>query len=136
MEKLLLDSSVVVKWFSEEEKTREVVEIRDAHVKGRVEILVTPLLLCEIANALRYKPDYDLQRLRKAVSALYGLHLVVEEIDEELLARAGQIALEAGVTVYDALPVARAEGHQTICITADEQTQYNRLKGKYPVELL
>lgn len=31
---LAVDSSVAVKWFSEEEKTKEAVALRDAHVKG------------------------------------------------------------------------------------------------------
>jgi hypothetical protein len=35
------------------------------------------------------------------------------------------------------LPVAIAENKKTICITADEDTQYKRLQPKrYPVELL
>jgi hypothetical protein len=37
----------------------------------------------------------------------------------------------------DALPVAIAEQRQAVCITADEETQYRRLRTKgYPVELL
>jgi len=38
---------------------------------------------------------------------------------------------------YDALPVALAENKKTICITADEETQYKKLKLKdSPIELL
>jgi hypothetical protein len=49
----------------------------------------------------------------------------------------GEIAYEGKVTFYDALPVAIAENRKTICITADEETQYKKLKPKdFPIELL
>ncbi len=89
------------------------------HVEGGIEILTTPLLLCEVANALRYKPDYDPQKLVEAIGVLSGLHLITEEIDKELLIRAEQIAFGTGVIIYDALPVARVEKHGITCITAD-----------------
>ena len=48
-----------------------------------------------------------------------------------------EIAVDGNVTVYDAVPVALAELKQTVCITADAQTQYKKLKHKgYPVTLL
>ena len=57
---IVIDSSVVVKWFSEEEKSSEAVTLRNSHVEGRLLILLTtPFLTCEVANALRHKPDYD-----------------------------------------------------------------------------
>ena len=82
MERLSLDSSVVVKWFSEEEDTEKALRIRDAFVAGQLEIIVTQLLYCEVANALRYKPDYDSERLKRAVNALTNLHMRVVEIDQ------------------------------------------------------
>jgi len=56
---IVIDSSVVVKWFSEGEKSSEAVTLRNSHVEGRLILLTTPLLTCEVANALRHKPDYD-----------------------------------------------------------------------------
>ncbi len=56
---VVVDSSVAVKWFSQEDKTNEALALRDSHVRGLVTLLATPLPSCELANALRYKPDYD-----------------------------------------------------------------------------
>jgi len=136
MERLAVDSSVAVKWFSEEEDTDKALELRDAYVRGDVELIVTPLLYCEVANALRYKPDFGVERLKRAVEALFKLHMSIEEIDERILKRSAEIAFDGGVTIYDALPVAVAEKCGTVCITADERTQYSKLKEKYPVKLL
>ena len=54
---IVIDSSVAVKWFSEEEATSDALKLGDSHVEGRTTLITTPLLACELANALRYKPD-------------------------------------------------------------------------------
>lgn len=134
---VVVDSSVAVKWFSEEEATPHALELRDSHVKGRITLMTTPLLACELANALRYKPDYNKDRLTEAMNHFYNLHLYEAPIDAHLLSRSSEIAFKGNVTIYDAIPVALAVLKKTKCITADQDTQYAKLKPKgYPIELL
>ena len=134
---IVVDSSVVVKWFSEEVKTSEALALRNSHVEGSLSLLTTPLLVCEVANALRYKPDYDPERFDDAMSQLVKLHLDESLIDLQLISRAGEIAFKCGVTIYDAVPVALATLKKTKCVTADRDTQYTKIKPKnYPIELL
>jgi predicted nucleic acid-binding protein len=93
--------------------------------------------MCEVANALRYKPDYDAAKLDDAMRQLVKLHLDETVIDLELLSRSGEIAFRCGVTIYDALPVALAGLKKTKCVTGDRDTQYLKIKPKgYPIELL
>ncbi len=134
---VVIDSSVAVKWFSEEEATPHALELRDSHTKGHVTLITTPLLACELANALRYKPDYNKDRLAEAMNHFYKLHLYEAPIDSQLLSGSSEIAFRGNVTVYDAVPVALAVLRKTKCITADKDTQYAKLKPKgYPIELL
>ena len=136
MEKVVIDSSVAVKWFSAEEDTDKALKLRDKQVNNELELVATPLLMCEVANALRYKPDFDYNKLVKAIESLYKLHLRIEPLTEDLLSKGAEIAFEGDVTLYDAIPVALAELFGTSCITADDKTQYERLKHKYSVMLL
>ena len=136
MEKLSLDSSVIVKWFSQEEDTEKALRIRDAFVRGDVELFISSLAFYEVTNALRYKPDFDEHKLKRAVDSLFMLHLNVVEVNSDLLKRSAEIAYDGNVTIYDAVPVAIAELIDGVCVTADEKTQYNRLKDKYPIVLL
>jgi len=136
MEEVVIDTSVAVKWFSNEEDTDKALKLRDRHVNSQIELVVTPLLLCEVVNALRYKPDFDYKKLIKAIGSLYKLHIHIEPITEDLLIKGAEIAFEGDVTIYDAIPVALAELFKTFCITADEKTQYKNLKHKYPVKML
>jgi predicted nucleic acid-binding protein len=134
---IAIDFSVAVKWFSEEEKTAEALALRNAHVEGQLTLLTTSLLRCEVANALRYKPDYDTERFTDAMNHLLRLHLVENAIDLQLLVRSGEIAYKSNVTIYDAIPVALAILKKTKCVTADKETQYSKIKPKnYPIELL
>jgi predicted nucleic acid-binding protein len=134
---VVIDSSVAVKWFSEEEATPNALELRDSHTRGHTTLITTQLLACELANALRFKPDYNKDMLAEAMNQFYKLHLDEAPIDAQLLSRSSEIAFRGSVTIYDTIPVALAVLKKTKCITADEDTQYARLKPKgYPIELL
>jgi len=134
---IVLDSSVVVKWFSKETKSDEALKIIDSYIQGTAELIISEILICEVGNALRYKPDYDTTKWKIALTQLFNLSMNVIHLNENLTNRTGEIAYETKITFYDALPVALAENKKTVCITADEETQYKKLKPKgYPVELL
>ena len=131
------DSSVAVKWFSREEGSEGALALMEAHAGGRIELVVLELLFCEVANALRYNPRFDAGRLGDAIEQLFRLHMRIVPIDGELMRKAGEIAFDGKVTLYDALPVALAKMEGSTCVTADEGTKYARLKPNgYPIELL
>ncbi len=134
---IVLDSSVVVKWFSTETKSDEALKFLDSYVQGTVELAISEILICEVSNALRFKPDYDAAKWKTAITQLFNLSMNVIHLNENLTSRTGEIAYEGRITFYDALPVAIAENKKTICVTADEETQYKKLKPTgYPIELL
>jgi len=136
-QEIVVDSSVAVKWFSEEDDTDKALLLRDQHLKGARRVVASDLLYHEVSNALRFKRTYDEDRLNQAVESLFAFHLHTWPVDSTLLRRAATIAYKGSVTLYDAVPVALAGLRGTICITADEETQYKRLKERgYPVALL
>ena len=96
----------MVKWFSTEPKSDEALKLLDSYVQGSVELIVSEMLFCEVGNALRYKPDYDTQKWKTALTQLFNLHMNVTHLNEDLITRTGEIAYEEKVTFYDALPVA------------------------------
>ncbi len=133
----MIDSSVAVKWFSDEEETDKALAIMNQHVKGTRQLWVSDLLYHEVANALRYKPGYDETKLNRAVQSLFMLHLNTRPADAAILEKAAAIAYKGDVTIYDAVPVALAKLRKTICLTADENTQFKKLNAHgYPVALL
>jgi predicted nucleic acid-binding protein len=134
---IVLDSSVVVKWFSIEIKSVEALKFLDSYIQGSIELTIPEILFCEVGHALRYKPDYDTPKWKTALAQLFNLRMKVAHLTEDLIIRTGEIACDGKVTFYDALPVAIAEHKKAVCVTADEEAQYKKLQIKgYPIELL
>ena len=55
----VLDASVLIKCFSDEEFTDIALKLRDDFFHRNTELFVHDLLLYEISNALRYNPNFD-----------------------------------------------------------------------------
>ena len=72
----VLDASVVIKWFSEEEYTDVALKLRDDFSKGDVELVVLDLMLYEVSNALRYNPDFNETDVSEAVGTLYDIGIL------------------------------------------------------------
>lgn len=135
--KVVLDSSVLVKWFTKEEGSSSALEILDKLTEGSLLVVISDLTLYEVANALRYKPDFSSEEVKHCISSLLELELEVRELDEKLLSEIAEIAFDGEVTFYDAVPVGIARIEKIRCITADKKTQFVPLSRKgYPIRLL
>ena len=134
---VVLDSSVIVKWFTKEEGSLLALELLDSFTDGSLAILASELTFYEVSNALRYKPDFSSEEINRCVSHLLGLQFEIKKFDNTLLRETSRIAFDGGVTFYDAVPVAIAKIEKAHCITADRKTQFTPLSRKgYPIRLL
>ncbi|HIE31247.1 MAG TPA: PIN domain-containing protein [Methanosarcinales archaeon] len=52
----VLDASVVIKWFSEEEYTDIALKLRDDFFRGYTELVIPDLLLYELTYAPPFQP--------------------------------------------------------------------------------
>lgn len=121
-ETVVLDSSVVIKWFREREPLREqAVLVRQAYLEGKLKVFVPDLLFYEIANVLRYKSDLSREQVRLAVQTLFDMRLERLAVTPQLLQRAVEAAYACNVTIYDAIFVACAESVGGVLLTADEE---------------
>jgi len=126
---IVLDTSVVLKWFRrDEEGVEKALALRGAYLDGALGIAVPDLLLYELGNVLRYKPDLDGNKVTAAVESVLAMGLSWHAVAQKRLIRAVEIAFAYDVTVYDAVFVALAEELQADFITADEQL-VRRLSG-------
>ena len=133
---VVVDSSVLVKWFIPEPDSTLAMALRQAHMDGRIPIAVPDLALLEVANVLRYKfPAADEDTVRGSVRSLAQLGVRVVATAPELVASAIGVAYAASITVYDALFVALARDMGFELVTADLDLE-RRTRGKYRVRLL
>lgn len=124
----VVDASVLVKWFMEEEGRDRALALRQLHTSRRSAIFISELTFLEILNAIRYSPKSNEEDGAEALHVLQNLRLQVRPIDFDLLRKANVIAWAYRITIYDALYVALAEQVGYPLITADD-VMVKKMKG-------
>ncbi len=124
----VVDASVLVKWFMEEEDRDRALSLRELHTSGRSSLFVSELTFLEILNAIRYAPMANEEYVAEALHSLENLHLQVNPAAFDLILKANAIAWAYKFTIYDALYVALAEQLGYPLITSDD-TMVKKLKG-------
>jgi predicted nucleic acid-binding protein len=118
-EQFVVDASVIVKWFIREPDSEQALRLHDRYVKGEVQLHAPSLLEYEVLNALVHSRLFSLADLQDASRALlnYGIRLHV--LDEERARTTVSLAIESGITVYDASYLALARERGCRFVTAD-----------------
>lgn len=114
---VVVDASVVAKWYVPEREADVARALRDEFVNGAVSLSAPALMPFEVTNALRYSDLLDSSALEQAVESLskYGVDLVpFVEIDGIVTA-----ALTVDIPVYDASYLALAHATDSQVYTAD-----------------
>lgn len=121
MKGCVLDTSVVIKWFSEynEDDLDKALSLRDKILKGEYLATVPDLIFYELANALRYNPQFDIKDVKDAINSVIDLGFEIKGIDEITLGHAVEAAYKFKVTVYDAYFLAMSQIASKPFITAD-----------------
>jgi len=117
----VLDASVILKWFLDEESSSQALQLREEFYRGQREIVVPDLLLIEVANALRYNPSFTVEEIEEAVETLFDIGIIIVTPTYSLLSRAIELAKSLDVTCYDAIYLALAEELDFEFITADKK---------------
>ncbi len=77
MRRFILDTSVILKWFSEfdENDLGPALQLRSAMQEGNVFFIVPDLLFYELANALRHNPNFSTSDVKQAVHSVWEMGL-------------------------------------------------------------
>jgi len=128
-EALVLDASVIAKWFYDEEYTDKALEIRKDFVKGDVDIIVPELVFYEVSNALRYNKDIPRKDKGERIDDLSLIDFKVVNFSNKIASMAMKIALDTDTTIYDSTYIAVARLNKCPLITADKE-YIKRIKSK------
>ncbi|MSP13555.1 MAG: PIN domain-containing protein [Chloroflexi bacterium] len=119
---LVLDTSVIVKWFRQEEVlAQQALNVRDRYLRGDFSVAVPTLVAYELANVLAFKTDLSTVQVQEAVQSIFDIKLEWVVPSKSLVRRAVEISRTYATTVYDATFIAIAEERAGILITADER---------------
>jgi len=120
--RLVVDSSVAVKWLIPEEYSHLALKLLKDFAEGAIELHAPLLLKYEVCNALRTYASRNII----AAESTYKLYDIFSQIEVnyhepswESLQTSLKQALEYGITVYDATYITLAQELDAALITAD-----------------
>ncbi|MGC9105092.1 MAG: type II toxin-antitoxin system VapC family toxin [Thermoprotei archaeon] len=116
----VVDASVVAKWFANEEYSREALLIKEAYVKGAIDLSAPCILPFEVLNGLKYTYNLGERELEEVGKALSDFQITLYDFDS-LLPEIAEISSRYGLTVYDSAYVALGKRLNDVVYTADER---------------
>ena len=131
----VVDASTAIKWLSEEEGTPAALKLREEHIEGTTLLSAPNLLLYELANALRYKPDFDNEKVTQALINVIDLQIDLITPGRELLQQSTKDAYLYDTTVYDSCYLALGELMGVEVYTSDRKF-YEKAKGSDILRLI
>ena len=135
---VVLDASVVAKWYFEEENTNKSLTLLEKHKTEDCNIAVPLLLLFEFGNISITKFGQKItfkRELNRNLSNLLRSEINFIKPSEEILRKTLALACQYKITFYDATYVATAKKLKCEFVTADEKL-YNATKKLKFVKLL
>ena len=134
MEFIVLDASVVLKWYLKEKGSSAAEIWRKKHLSGEVKICAPTLLYFEIVNALGTK-RITAKVARAHIEALLALD--ISFYDSSVLDIKYWVSLikELGISGYDASYITLAKGLSCSFVTADQKL-FEKIKSLKFVKLL
>jgi predicted nucleic acid-binding protein len=123
MQILVVDSSVVIKWFVPEVQSAEARRILDGYLTGALRLIAPDLLDAEVGNIVWKKHLAQGMAIADAEETLELFQsLAIERISNAALLRdAWSIAVRHHRTVYDSLYVALAQRERCSFVSADDK---------------
>lgn len=133
MDKIVVESSVVIKWFVTEPLSDASRRVLDGYQSGAFTLMAPDLLAAEIGNIVWKK--YRFQGLAKEyaeqiITAFRELNIELTS-NTELLVETLRIAMTHERTLYDSLYIALSERENCVYITADQRL-VNAMSKSFP----
>lgn len=132
----VVDASVVIKWFVEEDYSQAARDLLKSFGKGSADLCAPSLLLYEVGNALwRIVNRLKLLRVTYVVGAyssflkvpIHYIDLTKQDASDSL-----KLSLELGLTFYDAVYLNMSEKLAKTLVTADDEI-LRKVKGDFRV---
>ena len=121
MDEVIIDTSVVIKWFVQEENSDKALKIFEKIKKNSLKIVLPQIIKLELINALLLGNNYTQEGAIKALSDVNDLRPEWVIFDSLLARQVIKIVSEHKIAAYDALFLALAEDRQISLITADQK---------------
>lgn len=127
MEKVVIDASVLVKFFSLDERDKAIETILNQIKEKKLSLALPDISIYELVNSLKLSKDFNSEEIYAAVLTLLEIKPQIVKFSLPLLKRILLIIKRYPLTVYDALYIASAEIGKIPLLTADYKHHQKRI---------
>ena len=123
MPKYILDSSIAIKWISDENEknVEDAFNVYRAFRKGQIELVAPRFILIEILNICFKKKHLAIDKIKKAIKFIEKSGIRFLNLDDEATNDLVKIMFEFSTTSYDSLYLLLAKQEKCKLLTADEE---------------
>lgn len=123
MSMFVIDTSVVVKWFNQDNEleVKKSGKIYNDLITNRISVVVPDLLQIELMNVLIKSKSLSVQDIKEDIVSFLSLPLIIKQSTQSVLELTAEIADSYNITAYDALFVATAKIENCQLISNDQR---------------
>ncbi len=130
MEKIVVDTSVAVKWFVSEPKSIEAVDLLNNHNEKTIRIVVPDIIRLELINGLFYSYRFKSSQLNGILTSLKSSNIDFISIDKIDLNNVTNLMEEFSIASYDCLFIALAQKLDCPLVTNDRKHHLKKMYRK------
>jgi len=117
----VIDSSVALKWFYDEENRDKALLIYDDLARNTASVIVPQLIIYEIGNTIRYKKPFSERKTKEAGKILEELNLTFDNPSFQEWKAIVELSYKLDISFYDCSYVYLAQKLNTQFVTADRK---------------
>lgn len=95
---LVIDASVVIKWFIEEKDSAKALLLKDNHINSKTILIAPDLLIYEVANVLLFSKIFTPLEIKGCLQDLYELEIDLINPSIDFVLSAIELAFSASMT--------------------------------------
>lgn len=116
----VIDASVAVKWYSSfgEDDLEKADKLLQMYVEGSCDFMAPTLISYELANALRFNPNFNSEDVKRAMKSFFELQFTLQP-PSEYMSSAVEVAFKYSLSLYDAVYATLSQFVGAPLITAD-----------------
>ncbi|MHA2251952.1 MAG: type II toxin-antitoxin system VapC family toxin [Candidatus Kariarchaeaceae archaeon] len=118
---LVVDASVIVKWYVDEKYSQKAIKLRDDYIEGKITIVTPSLAIFEVLNALKFTKLYSTEELQNISKSLFQYQFVILSLDETTMHVSIDMAMESDTTIYDVYYLAICKNQKYRYYSADDK---------------
>lgn len=119
MEKMILDTSVLVKFFAPDEKDQTVDDLLMKFYQKKLLLVTLDIAIYELANTLKLSKRTSVEVVSGNIAAIFEMEPQIIKLSQELIKNGLIIMSKVSLTIYDSVFIAAAEMERLPLLTAD-----------------